>query len=98
MEEQRPSIIIEELSDPQALADARQRRAQFDRNYRWLQVHAAEVYAQHRGKSICIAGEELFVAERPEDAMAQARATHPDDAGWFVHYIPKDKVPRIYAH
>jgi hypothetical protein len=98
MEDQQAQITMYEVTDPQELAEARLRREQFDRNYAWLQAHVSEVYAQYRGKCVCIAGEELFVADSPHEAMAQARAAHPDDAGWFVHYIPKDKVPRIYAH
>ena len=54
--------------------------------------------SKHRGKCICVAGEELFVADTAAEALAQATAAHPDDKGRFVHYIPKEKVPRIYAH
>jgi hypothetical protein len=47
---------------------------------------------------VCIAGEELFVAETPQEAVALAEAAHPEDDGRFVRYIPKEKMARIYAH
>jgi hypothetical protein len=90
--------VMEELADSEALAEARAQRARFDRNAAWLRAHAAEVYPRHRGKCICIAGEELFVADTPEEARALARAAHPEDDGSFVHYIPREKLARIYAH
>ena len=95
--EQYP-IVMDEVTDPAELAAARARREQFDRNAAWLQAHAAEVYPYHRGKFICIAGEELFVADTPEEAQTAGTTAHPEDQGCFVHYIPKEKIPRIYAH
>jgi len=44
------------------------------------------------------AGEEVFVADTPEEAMRLAGATHPDDDGSFVHYIPRERFARIYAN
>jgi hypothetical protein len=67
-------------------------------NAAWLQAHAAEVCTRYRGKCICIAGEELFVADTPEEAIAQAAAAHPEDDGRFVRYIPREKLARIYAN
>jgi hypothetical protein len=96
MPNQRPPIIMEEVTDPVELAQARAQREKFDRNSAWLQDHATEVYTHHRGKCICIAGQELFVGDTAHDALVQA--AHPDDDGLFLHYIPLEKVPRIYAH
>ena len=98
MIDHRPPIIMEEVTDPVELAKARAQRKRFDRNAAWLQAHASEIYPRYRGKCICIAGEELFVADTPEEAMALASAAHPEDDGSFVQYIPRDKVARIYAH
>ncbi|NUQ65599.1 MAG: hypothetical protein HUU20_24280 [Pirellulales bacterium] len=98
MAEETVSVMMEEAVDPVELAEARAQRERFDRNSAWLQAHASEVYAKHRGKCICVAGEELFVADTAREAIARAKAAHPDDIGRFVHYIPKEKVPRIYAH
>ena len=97
MERKHPPIVVEEMSDINEVAKARRQRELFDRNAAWLQQHLAEVYAAHRGACICIAGEELFVAATPGEAVAQARVAHPEDDGWFIRYIPKEKVARISA-
>jgi hypothetical protein len=90
-------IMIEESLSPEEAAAAKKRREQFDRNSDWLEAHATDVYPNHRGKCICIAGQELFVADTATEAVAKAKAAHPEDKGWFTRYIPKDKVARIYA-
>ena len=97
MTERRFPIVMEEVTDPEELDRARARRERFDRNAAWLHSHGAEVYPRHRGKYLCIAGEELFVADTPEEALALATAAHPEDDGRFLHYIPLERVPRIYA-
>jgi len=91
-------IIMEEVTDPEELAKARAQRQRFDHNSAWLQAHVTEVYACYRGKCVVIAGEELFVADTPEDAWALAAAAHPEDDGSFIRYIPREKVARIYAN
>lgn len=92
------TIVMEEVTDPEELAKARAQRERFDRNSAWLQAHVPEIYARYRGKCICIAGEELFVADTPEEALALATAAHPEDDGRFLRYIPREKLDRIYAH
>ena len=96
--QQRPAVIMEEVTNPEELAKARVRRERFERNWAWFQAHVSEIYSQHRGKCICIAGEELFTADTPKEAIALATAAHPEDEGRFVHYIPREKVIRIYAY
>lgn len=91
-------IVMEEVTDPKALSKAQWQDARFARNFAWFQAHATEIFTSYRGKCICVAGEELFVADTPEEVIAQAEAAHPEDDGSFLHYIPKQKVPRIYAH
>ncbi|MEW6207445.1 MAG: hypothetical protein AB1631_03705 [Acidobacteriota bacterium] len=98
MSETRFPIVMEEVTDPEELARARAQRERFDRNFSWLQAHAAEIYERYRGKCICVAGEELFVADTPQEVLALARAAHPEDDGNYIHYIPRDKVARIYAN
>ena len=93
----RNTIVMEELTNADELAKARRQREQFDRNSAWLQAHASEVYSQHRGKAICIAGEELFVADTASEAIAKANKRHPHDLGWFTRYIPSERVDCIYA-
>lgn len=92
------SPIVMEITSPAEAAYSEAQRRQFDRNSVWLQAHAAEIYSEHRGKCICVAGEEVFIADTARDALAKATVAHPDDKGRFVHYIPRDKVARIYAN
>src|SRR6266542_3803557 len=94
---QPPSIIVSEVTDARQLAEARARRERYARNVAWLRAHAAEIYACHRGRCICIAGQELFVADTPKEALDLARAAHPDDDGRYLRCIPREKVARIYA-
>ncbi|MGH7135781.1 MAG: hypothetical protein ACREHD_08585 [Pirellulales bacterium] len=89
-------VIMEIESDPNICAQIAARRERCERNVRWLEAHADEAYS-HRGKYICIAGEELFVAKCPEEVLSAAQAAHPDDDGRFTLYIPLDRTPRIYA-
>ena len=97
MKKQNSAIVMELVTDPRELTQARKQRALFDRNAAWLQAHATEVYSRHRGKCICIAGGELFVADSAKQALAMATAAHPEDIGRFVHYIPREKLARVYA-
>jgi len=66
MNNSAPRITIEEVTDPAELAASRIRQARFARNLAWFEKHAGEIGAKHRGKCICIAGEELFVADTPQ--------------------------------
>ena len=92
-----PPIIMEEVTDPVELQQARAQDERFARNWAWFEAHAAELYAAHRGKCICIAGEELFVADTPAGALAIAIAAHPDDDGRFTRLIPYERMARVYA-
>jgi hypothetical protein len=96
MAEASSTIVIEEERDPAAIRAAQAQCERFDRNWAWLEAHAKEVY-RHRGKVICVAGEELFVGDTSEDVLAKARAAHPDDDGRVTRMIPKERGARIYA-
>ena len=89
-------LIVEVETDPDVCAEVAARRERCERNWRWLEANAAEAYS-HQGKYICIAERELFVADCPQDALRAAVSAHPDDDGRFVLYIPREKLPRIYA-
>ena len=91
------NVQMQEVTDADELAIARKQREQFDRNSAWLENNISDIYAKHRGKCICVAGQELFVADTASEAIAQATRAHPDDHGWFTRYIPKQKLARIYA-
>jgi hypothetical protein len=92
-----PAFQIEEVADPAEIASAQRRREQFDRNSQWLQANIAEVYRNHRGQHICIAGQVVFAADSAQEAITRATTAHPDDHGWFVRYIPFEKLARVYA-
>lgn len=92
------SIVMEQVSDPAELTKAKLQDERFERNWAWFEAHAAEIYPRYRGKCLCIAGQELFVADDPAEALAEARAAHPDDDGCFTRYIPREQAYRIYAH
>jgi hypothetical protein len=70
MTDQQSSIVMEEVLDPKELAKARAQDERYKRNFTWFQAHAAEIFTRYRGKCICIAGEELFVADTPEDSKS----------------------------
>lgn len=95
--DRRVTFQMRDVTDAGELTKAQEQRRQFDRNSEWLQKNIAEIYAQHRGKCICIAGQEVFIADTANEAIAQATAAHPEDEGWFTRYIPKEKMARIYA-
>jgi hypothetical protein len=91
-------LVMVEVTDPAEVARIGAQRHRFRKNSAWLEAHISQVYAQHRGKFICIAGQELFVADAAPDAVAQARHAHPDDDGLLLRYIPCEKMERVYAH
>jgi hypothetical protein len=102
MEQQRvpdePQVVITEITDPQRLAEGRAVDEQTRRNGDWLQTHWSEVLPQARGKFLAVAGQQPFIADTMEEALALARAAHPDDRGLLLQYIRTTRGPRIYAH
>ena len=95
---EEPLVIIDEQPSPDELAAIHARSARYERNMTWFQAHLDEIRARHLGKCLCIAGEELFVADTPQEAIALARAAHPADDGRITQYLSPVKGPRIYAN
>lgn len=91
-------VVMEEVTDPQEIAEAQAQMEQTRRNSAWLHEHAHEIYTRHRGKFIAIAGEELFVGDTPEEAIALAKAAHPEDKGLLSQYIYPRKMARVYGN
>lgn len=92
-------IRMEEVSDPDVLARARVLRERADKNWAWLTEHTDEIYARHLGKCICVSEEQVFAADTSSEAVALAKAAHPDDVGRLILRVPKNKAVRIYhAH
>lgn len=85
-------------TDPAELARLLERQERRKRNEACWQSNAKLLYTQHRGKDICFAGGEYFVADDPREALAFAKAAHPDDDARFLIYVPKVKMVRIYAN
>jgi hypothetical protein len=96
MSDAMSKIEMYEVTDPIENAKARKRHEQFKRNWDWLETHSTEVYS-HRGKFICIAGQELYVGDSIKAVLGPAKAAHPEDEGILTRYIPKERGPRIYA-
>jgi len=91
-------LVTVEVTDPDEIAKIKAQRERFRKNSDWLQTHVAQVYAQHRGKCICVAGRELFVADTAPEVVALARKAHPEDDGLLLRCIPRERMERIYAH
>jgi hypothetical protein len=82
-------VVMEQANDPDARARERRRilDEQADRNYQWLRAHWPEILPRARGKGLAVAGQELFIADTPEEALALARAAHPEDEGLIYSWI-----------
>lgn len=93
-----PIVTMELVTDPEELAKARVQDERAKLNYAWFDAHAAELYEQYRGKVLCVAGQELFVADTAEEVVALAKAAHPEDNGRIFRRIPKERAYRIYAN
>lgn len=91
-------IVMWIEDDPEEIAKAKAQHEQFCKNSDWLQAHISEVYSKHRGKCICVAGQELFVADTGPEVVALAQKAHPEDKGRLMRYIPLEKMERIYAN
>ena len=70
----QPPVMVE-VTDPDEIAKIKAQRERFRKNSDWLQAHVAQVYAQHRGKCICVAGRELFVADTAPVVVALAQGS-----------------------
>src|SRR5262249_8456086 len=93
-----PPVTMEIVTDPEELARSQAQHERFRRNSDWLQAHIPDVYSQHRSCFIGVAGQELFVADTPEEVLALAKAAHSEDDGLLTRYIPHEKLDRIYIH
>ena len=86
-----PPVTMKVVTDPVEIAKARAQWEQSDRNFAWFRQHSKDIYERYRGKYICIAGAELFVADSALAAQALGKAAHPDDEGSLVEYIPRER-------
>ncbi len=73
--------------------------AEFKKNIAWWNANAHSVSAQHRGKFVCIAGQELFVGDDPAEVIARATTAHPNPGCGFVSFrIATHEGPMIHAN
>jgi hypothetical protein len=99
--EHEPQLVIEihpAPTDPNELNQAQARQERARRNEACWQQIGKQLYAQHRGKYICFAGGEPFVADSPQEAKSKGTAAHPEDDSSFVIHVPKERILRIYAY
>jgi hypothetical protein len=92
-----PPIVPRWVTDPVELEKSRVQDERFERNWRWFEAHAAEIYPRYRGMCFFIAGQELFVADTALEAIALAAAAHPEDDGRFTQYVSREQTIRIYC-
>ena len=55
-------------------------------------------YAGQDGRIVSVRRENKGLTKSLNEALALARAAHPEDDGRFTRYIPLERTPRIYAH
>ena len=93
-----PRFIIEEVTDPEEIARHRDVAERAKRNRDWLQAHWPDLLPQALGRFLAVAGQEAFVADTPEEALALAETAHPEDTGVIFQYVIAEPGARIYAH
>lgn len=91
----QPEITMRIVTDPVEIATNRARWEKSERNSAWFEKRSGDIFDQNPGKYICVAGEELFVADSALEAKALGRAAHPDDDGSFVLRIPRERTIRV---
>jgi hypothetical protein len=69
----------------------------YERNEAWFSPRLAEIHAQHQGTWICVAGQELFVADTMEEVTALAEAAYPEDDGRVVRLLCPARGRRFYG-
>ncbi len=90
-------LTVEAIEDPEFARELRRQDQRFSRNFAVFRARSQELFRQHRGKVVVVAGGELHIAETPEAAWDWASGAHPGDDGVFVHYIPRQRGWRLYA-
>jgi hypothetical protein len=91
---EEPQFLVGELTDPEEIARGRELMDQFNRHTDWVQAHWANIVPQARGRYLAVAGQEAFLADTPEEALAAARAAHPEDQGIYSQYIRTERGPK----
>ena len=91
-------ITVSEETDPEIIAQMKTAAETYHRNEAWMDAHWEEMFPQAKGKMIAVAGQEAFIADTTEEALAKAHAAHPEErAGVVCRYVFPDRKPRIYV-
>ena len=88
---------LEEVTDPDEIARHRRISEAGWRNSDWLASHWSELLPDVRGRFVAVAGQQAFVADTPEEAIALAQAAHPDGLGLIIQYVIPERGWRIYV-
>lgn len=91
-------LIVEEITDPEKIAQIHSQHAQTQQNADWLESHWNELLPDAFGKFIAVAGQKGHIAESAREAWAWAESTHPEDCGALVEYVLPPGGPRFYAN
>ncbi|HEV3023348.1 MAG TPA: hypothetical protein VGX76_12810 [Pirellulales bacterium] len=91
-------FIIDEVDDPVLAVCCREQDARAKLNSDWLSSHWSDVLPGARGRCVAVAGQEAFIADTPEQALALAKHAHPDDDGVLAQYVYDKVGPRIYGN
>ena len=73
-DQEAPQIVMEIVTDPVMLGKARALDERFKRNWEWYEPQISGVFQKYRGKCICVAGQEIFAGDTPQEALEAARA------------------------
>ena len=90
-----PEVVIEEVTDPVENERARAHRARANANWEWFWPRVAELAVCNRGRYVCVAGQQAFIADTPVEAVKLAREAHPDDDGRIRYYFRPSNLPVI---
>ena len=94
---EEPTVVIEEVTDPPEIARHKAWHEKARRNSDWLETHWHEVLPQARDKFLAVAGQQAFIGDTIQEAVAKAKAAHPDDEGLLAQYVRPGGGPRIYT-
>jgi hypothetical protein len=78
-------LVVEtcEVSDEERAANIAASE-QFQLNLAWWNARVKEIRDAHTGKFVCVAGQELFVGDDPDEVIARAEAAHPNPGRGFL--------------
>jgi hypothetical protein len=90
-----PKPVFTEVTDPVHVKEAQEQLAQFRRNVDWCQAHREELVPPNYGKYLAVAGQEAFLADTQDAALALATAAHPEDRGVALWHLIPWRGPRV---